>query len=84
MKIKCHGVNFIQQVFSILTHGAHVDCVFSLLNAQWPKEQNLGMTFIESVCQWKSNIDCTCKAFDKQVMQNKELFHAAKPSGKNN
>ena len=77
------GVKFIQQVFSILTHDANVNCAFSL-NDQWPKEQNLGMTVIEAVHQWKSNIDCNCKAFDKPVMQNKELFRRAKPSGKHN
>ena len=71
MKIKYQGVKFIQQVFSILTHDANVDCVFSLMNAQWPKEQNLGMTVIEAVRQWKSNTDWNYKAFDKPVTQTR-------------
>lgn len=74
-----------QYMFSIPAHNANVERVFSLMNVQWTKERNkLDVTTAEAMLQCKWNIDCQCKEFYKQVLQNKDLLRRAKSSVKYN
>ena len=62
---------FLDLTFSIhncaLAYNANVECVFSLTNFQWTKEQNkLDVTTVDAMLQCIWDIDC--KEFYRQIL----------------